>query len=152
MEQRGLVKLETVRDAQGNLENAYVKVYLPCPRFLRLSDWSPKIDRQNVLQNGSKVMGELLRQLQIRKSVADGPGARAFYTDLTTPPKGWLTDLRDLVLRKKQVSRLFIPVLVPSQRYAWWTIAPQDYAPGEHGRRGWKSRVEGIPFDARGFD
>lgn len=56
-------------------------------------------------------MGELLRQLQIRKSVADGPGARAYYTDLTTPSKDWLTDLRDLVLRKKQVGQLFIHVL-----------------------------------------
>jgi dipeptidyl-peptidase-3 len=91
MEQGGLVKLEKVRDAQGNLENAYIKV-----------------DRQNVLQNGSKVMGELLRQLQIRRSVADGPGARAFYTDLTTPPKDWLTDLRDLVLRKKQPRKIML--------------------------------------------
>ena len=107
----------------------------------------PKVDRQNVLQNGSKVMGELLRQLQIRKSVADGPGARAYYTDLTTPPKDWLTDLRDLVLKKKQVGCLFILGFVLSRRYTWRTIAPQDHAPGEHGRRRWKSRIEGIPID-----
>lgn len=31
-------------------------------------------------------------------------------------------------------------------------IASQDHAPGEHGRRGWKSRVEGIPFDSGGLD
>ncbi|KAN0097951.1 Peptidase family M49 domain containing protein [Tylopilus felleus] len=91
MEQGGLVRLEIIRDAQGNFEDAYVKV-----------------DRQNVLQNGSKVMGELLRQLQIRKSVADGPGARAYYTDLTTPPKDWLTDLRDLVLKKKQPRKIML--------------------------------------------
>ena len=115
MEQGGLVKLERVLDAQGNLENVYVKVCLYWPRLQRISDWSPKVDRQNVLQNGSKVMGDLLRQLQIRRSVADGPGARAFYTDLTTPPKEWLIDLRDLVLRKKQVGRLFVPILAPSQ-------------------------------------
>ncbi|KAG6375168.1 peptidase family M49-domain-containing protein [Boletus reticuloceps] len=89
MEQEGLVKLETVRDGQGNLENAY-------------------IDRNNVLQKGSKVMGKLLRELQIRKSVADGPGTRAYYTDLTTPPKSWLTDLRDLVLRKKQPRKIML--------------------------------------------
>ena len=106
MEQGGLVKLERVLDAQGNLENVYVKVCLHWPRLQRASDWSPKVDRQNVLQSGSKVMGDLLRQLQIRRSVADGPGARAFYKDLTTPPKDWLTDLRDLVLRKKQVGLL----------------------------------------------
>lgn len=110
MEQGGLVKLETVRDAQGNLEDAYVKVCFHQPRFLHVSDRSPKVDRQNVLQNGSKVMGELLRQLQIRRSVADGPGARAYYTDLTTPPKEWVTELRDLVLRKKQVGHLFFSV------------------------------------------
>ncbi|KAF8554646.1 hypothetical protein OG21DRAFT_1412103 [Imleria badia] len=91
MEQGGLVKLQTVRDAQGNLEDAYVKV-----------------DRRNVLQNGSKVMGELLRQLQIRKSVADGPGARAYYTDLTTPPKDWVADFRDLVLKKKQPRKIML--------------------------------------------
>lgn len=109
MEQEGLVKLQTVRDAKGNLENAYVKVCLHEPRFLHVPDCSPKIDRQNILQNGSKVMGELLRQLQIRKSVADGPGTRAYYTDLTTPPKEWLTELRDLVLRKKLVGHLSFP-------------------------------------------
>jgi dipeptidyl-peptidase-3 len=52
-------------------------------------------------------MGDLLRQLQIRKSVADGAGARAFYTDLTTPPGNWVGELRDLVLKKKQVGCLF---------------------------------------------
>ena len=50
-------------------------------------------------------MGELLCQLQIRKSIADGPGVTAYYTELTTPPKEWVADLRDLVLKKKQVSR-----------------------------------------------
>jgi len=91
MVEHGLVEIKTVRDANGNLENAYVK-----------------LDRQNVLQNGSKVMGELLRQLQIRKSVADGPGSRAFYTDLTTPPKEWVTEFRDLVLKKKQPRKIML--------------------------------------------
>lgn len=93
-------------------------------------------------------MGELLRQLQIRKSVADGPGARAYYTDLTTPPKDWVTELRDLVLKKKQVSRLFIPVPVSSRRHACSTTAAQDLAPSKHDRCGWKSRIERISFDA----
>ncbi|KAH0839490.1 peptidase family M49-domain-containing protein [Lanmaoa asiatica] len=132
MEQGGLAKIQTVHDANGNLENAYVKVCLHWPCFLRLLDCSPKVDRQNVLQNGSKVMGELLRQLQIRKSVADGPGARAFYTDLTTPPKEWVTNLRDLVLRKKQPRKIMLQ-------------ANTD-------RREWESRVEGIPPDVGGFD
>lgn len=91
MVQGGLVEIKTVRDANGNPENAYVK-----------------LDRQNVLQNGSKVMGELLCELQIRRSVADGAGARAFYTDLTTPPKEWVTDLRDIVLKKKQPRKIML--------------------------------------------
>lgn len=113
MEQRGLVRLQTVRDTESNLENAYVKVCHHWLRFLYPPNHSPKVDRQNVLENGSKVMGELLRQLQVRKSVADGPGARAYYADLTTPPKEWATDLRDLVLRKKQVRHLPFLYLCP---------------------------------------
>ncbi|KAG9316989.1 peptidase family M49-domain-containing protein [Chiua virens] len=91
MVQRGLVDIQTVRDGKGTLENVYAK-----------------LDRQNILQNGSKVMGELLRELQIRKSVADGPGARAYYTELTTPPKEWVGELRDLVLRKKQPRKIML--------------------------------------------
>ena len=44
-------------------------------------------------------------ELQVRKSTADGAGARTFYNELTTPLPGWESDIRDLVLKKKQVSR-----------------------------------------------
>jgi dipeptidyl-peptidase III len=49
-------------------------------------------------------MGKLLVDLQVRKSTADGPGAREFYTKLTKPFPGWDGEIRDLVLRKKLVS------------------------------------------------
>ncbi|KAF9224504.1 dipeptidyl-peptidase III [Gyrodon lividus] len=91
MVQEGLVKFKTIYGADENLENLYVE-----------------LDRKEVLQNGSKVMGDLLRQLQIRKSVADGAGARAFYTDLTTPPKEWVGELRNLVLKKKQPRKMML--------------------------------------------
>ncbi|KIK94398.1 hypothetical protein PAXRUDRAFT_33528 [Paxillus rubicundulus Ve08.2h10] len=91
MVQEGLVKLKTVYGSDNKLENLCVE-----------------LDRTEVLQNGSKVMGDLLRQLQIRKSVADGAGARAFYTDLTTPPSNWVGELRDLVLKKKQPRKMML--------------------------------------------
>ncbi|KIJ11450.1 hypothetical protein PAXINDRAFT_171775 [Paxillus involutus ATCC 200175] len=91
MVQEGLVKLKTIYGADNKLEDLYVE-----------------LDRTEVLQNGSKVMGDLLRQLQIRKSVADGAGARAFYTDLTTPPGNWVGELRDLVLKKKQPRKMML--------------------------------------------
>jgi dipeptidyl-peptidase-3 len=49
-------------------------------------------------------MGKLLLDLQVRKSTADSNGARDFYIDLTNPPSGWTGELRELALKKKQVS------------------------------------------------
>ena len=51
-------------------------------------------------------MGKLLVRLQVPKSIADGPGARAFYETLTTPPKAWDGDIRDFVLSKRLVCPL----------------------------------------------
>jgi hypothetical protein len=51
-------------------------------------------------------MGKLLIDLQVRRSVADGPGARAFYEELTAPRPGWAEEIRDVVLKKKQVGRV----------------------------------------------
>lgn len=42
-------------------------------------------------------------ELQVRKSTADGEGARKYYEELTEPLEGWAGELRDLVIRKKQV-------------------------------------------------
>ena len=98
----GIARLEEVRGADGTLENAYVRV-----------------DREKVLKEGRDAVGKLLVNIQVRKSTADGPGAREYYTQLTTPFAGWEGELRDLVLRKKLVSSCFFfacPDLpVPSQ-------------------------------------
>lgn len=65
-----------------------------------------QVDRQKVLSKGKDVAGELLISLQVYKSTADGPGARKFYTELTTPLPGWDGQIRDLVLKKKLVSMI----------------------------------------------
>lgn len=63
-----------------------------------------------MLTEGRAVVGKLLVELQVRKSTADGAGARAFYTELTTPFPGWDGEIRDLVLRKKLVRAMALGV------------------------------------------
>jgi len=87
----GIARLEQVRGASGKLENLYVRV-----------------DREKVLSQGKNVTGKLLVDLQVRKSTADGAGARKFYGELTKPLPGWDADIRDLVLRKKQARKIFV--------------------------------------------
>jgi dipeptidyl-peptidase-3 len=82
----GIARLEKVRDAHGTLVNAFVRV-----------------DRAKVLGEGRVAVGKLLVDLQVRKSTADGAGAREFYTSLTRPIPDFDAELRELVLRKKQV-------------------------------------------------
>lgn len=89
MIKEGLATVEEVRDANGKLENLYVRC-----------------DKERVLSHGKAAVGKLLVDLQVRKSTADGPGARKFYTELTTPFDGWDGEYRDLVIAKKQV-RMF---------------------------------------------
>ena len=67
-----------------------------------------QVDRSAVLKHGREAAGKLLVEPQVRKSTADGAGARAFYTELTTPLPGWDGELRDLVLRKKQPRKVFV--------------------------------------------
>ncbi|MBW0514372.1 hypothetical protein O181_054087 [Austropuccinia psidii MF-1] len=87
-----IAHLEEVRGHDGVLEDAYIRV-----------------DKAAVLKNGKDVMGKLLIELQIRKATADAKGASQFYNKLTTPPtKLWETELRDLVLKKKQPRKLFV--------------------------------------------
>ncbi len=62
-----------------------------------------QVHRQKVLSQGKDVMGKLLVDLQVRKSTADGEGAKKFYTELTTPLQGWDGDIRDIVIARKQV-------------------------------------------------
>lgn len=52
------------------------------------------------------MVGQLLKELQIRKSTADGAGSREFYTNLTKPIAGWEGEIRDIVLKKKLVRLL----------------------------------------------
>jgi dipeptidyl-peptidase-3 len=105
----GIARLEEVHDANGGLENLYVRVsksVLFC--FVKILGsllcLSPQVDREQVLSQGKTVTGKLLVELQVRKSTADGAGARQFYTNLTKPIPGWEGEIRDLVLKKKLVS------------------------------------------------
>jgi len=98
----GLAQLEEVRAPEtGTLEDAYIRV-----------------NKQMVLEKGKDIIGKLLVEMQIRKSIADGKGAEKFYNELTTPPSQvWEGELRDLVIRKKQARKIFVQpntILVPS--------------------------------------
>jgi len=87
----GIVRLEEVRDANGGLENLYVRV-----------------DRSLVLSKGKEAAGKLLIELQVRKSTADAIGSREFYNNLTKPIQGWEGEIRDIVLRKKLPRKIFV--------------------------------------------
>ncbi|KAI0320104.1 aflatoxin-detoxifizyme [Amylostereum chailletii] len=87
----GIAYLEEVRSSSGQLENLYIRV-----------------NREKALKEGRDVVGKLLVDLQVRKSTADGAGAREFYTELTTPLPGWDGEIRDFVLAKKQPRRIFV--------------------------------------------
>ncbi|KAI6035663.1 peptidase family M49-domain-containing protein [Pisolithus orientalis] len=90
MMNEGLVRLEEVRGSHGELKNVYIRV-----------------DREKVLK-GRSIVGKLLLKLQVLKSTADGPGARKFYTELTTPLPGWLGEIRDVVLKMKQPRKMML--------------------------------------------
>lgn len=85
----GIARLEEIRGKNNELENVYVRV-----------------DREKVLSAARDEVSKLLVALQVRRSTADGAGAREFYTELTTPLPGWDGEIRDLVLKKKQVNAI----------------------------------------------
>ncbi|KAK0476103.1 aflatoxin-detoxifizyme [Armillaria novae-zelandiae] len=87
----GIARLDLIKDASGELENIYVRV-----------------DRDKVLSKGKEVVGQLLIELQVRKSTADGAGSRAFYKTLTEPITGWEGKIRDIVLKKKLPRKIFV--------------------------------------------
>ncbi|KIM87068.1 hypothetical protein PILCRDRAFT_815526 [Piloderma croceum F 1598] len=87
----GIARLEEVRGPNGQLENLYIRV-----------------DRTKVLSHGRDSAGKLLVELQVRKSTADGAGAKEYYTKLTTPLPGWDGEIRDLVLKKKLPRKIFV--------------------------------------------
>ncbi|KAG9105042.1 hypothetical protein FRC06_000015 [Ceratobasidium sp. 370] len=92
--QEGLAELVEFRDAAGKLEDVHIKASL--------------LDRAKVLKDGHAAIGRLLVDLQVRKSTADGEGAREFYEKLTTPRPGWAGEIRDVVLAKKQPRKVFV--------------------------------------------
>src|SRR5260221_82530 len=124
--------LEEVRDESCKLINAFIRV-----------DW------ERILSYWQQIVGKLLVDLQIRKSLADGEGARKYYEALTEPHPGWEGELRDLVLVKKQVSSIYGPNLVyyvyhnNSASYLVFTAA-QDLRSTEYLRSGWGSATEGV--------
>jgi len=59
------------------------------------------------------VAGKLLIELQVRKSTADGTGAREYYSKLTKPIPGWEGEIRNIVLQKKLVG-------VDTMIFFWW--------------------------------
>ncbi|KAK0433619.1 aflatoxin-detoxifizyme [Armillaria borealis] len=87
----GIARLDLIKDASGELENVYVRV-----------------DRDKVLSKGKEVVGQLLIELQVRKSTADGAGSRDFYKTLTEPIPGWEGKIRDIVLKKKLPRKIFV--------------------------------------------
>lgn len=87
----GIARLEEIRDADGKLQDIHIRV-----------------DRDKVLSQGKDIMGKLLVELQVRKSTADGAGAKTFYTELTTPLTGWDGEIRDMVIAKKLPRKIFV--------------------------------------------
>lgn len=133
----GIAWLEEIRGAGGDLENLYIRV---CG-----SHWggrnclSPyQVDRERVLSHGKEVVGKLLVDLQVRRSTADGAGARQFYTQLTTPFPGWDKDIRDVVLRKKTVGwRSHNHVVILFEADHCLPIATEAVCPAKHLHTRW---------------
>jgi len=76
-----LATIEFVRSSSGELTDAFARV-----------------DRQAVLSRSKEVMGQLLLEIQTRKSTGDREGAEKFYKKLTKPSQEWIEELRPLVL------------------------------------------------------
>ena len=140
----GIAWLEEVRGASGDLEDLYIRVrdsgnlwgtgIVSCPY---------QVDREKVLSRGKEVVGKLLVDLQVRKSTADGPGARKFYTQLTTPLPGWDKDIRDVVFKKKTVSDL--KSILPSfETRHCVRVAPKAFCPAKHFHTRWRGSSEGL--------
>ncbi|BGP24644.1 hypothetical protein JCM10295v2_003562 [Rhodotorula toruloides] len=87
----GIARVEFVHNDEGKLVDAFARV-----------------DRKATLERGKEVMGQLLVEIQVRKSTGDGPGATKFYTELTAPSEEWVEKLRPLVLAKKLPRKVFV--------------------------------------------
>jgi hypothetical protein len=100
-----------------------------------------QVNREKVLSRGKEVVGKLLVDLQVRKSTADGPGARKFYTQLTTPLSGWDKDIRDVVLKKKTVGGSK-PILSYFETRYYVRVAPKAFCPTKHFHTRWRGSSE----------
>lgn len=87
----GLATLDKVHDADGKLVDAFVRV-----------------DKAKVLAEGKSVMGKLLVEIQVHKSLGNAKGATQFYKALTAPSEEWIEELRPLVLAKKLPRKVFV--------------------------------------------
>ena len=87
----GLATLDKAHDASGQLTDAFVRV-----------------DKTKVLAEGKAVMGKLLVEIQVHKSLGDSKGATQFYKSLTAPSEEWIKELRPLVLAKKLPRKVFV--------------------------------------------
>jgi len=81
------------------------------------------------LTKGKEVTGRLLIELQVRKSTADGKGAKEFYTELTKPFPGWEGEIRDLVLKKKLVCILALALCALTENSP---VASKDFRPTKY--------------------
>lgn len=87
----GLLTIEKVHDESGTLIDALAR-----------------LDRAKVLSHGKEIMGKLLVEIQVRKSLGDAQGATTFYRALTKPSADWVEELRPLVLSKKLPRKVFV--------------------------------------------
>ena len=78
------------------------------------------------MKEGRTAAGKLLIDLQVRKSTADGAGARKFYTELTTPLPGWDGEIRDIVLKKKLVCHPCFSTMTSTSIFTHLFLASQD--------------------------
>ena len=75
------------------------------------------------------MIGRLLIELQVRKSTADGEGAKEFYTELTRPPPEWEGEIRDLVLKKKLVGTSVVDLFIFTEDFL---AASKDFHPAQY--------------------
>ncbi|GAA5943456.1 dipeptidyl-peptidase III [Sporobolomyces koalae] len=86
-----LASIEFVRSDNGELVDAFARV-----------------DRSTILSQSKEVMGNLLLEIQTRKSTGDRRGAEEFFNKLTKPSQEWIDELRPLVLKKKLARKIFV--------------------------------------------
>lgn len=83
-------------------------------------------------------------ELQVLKSTADGVGAREFYNKLTKPMVGWEGEIRDIVLRKKQVRALWVAIVC----FVFdLSAGEEDLCPTQYPHRRWRSSAQGVSTD-----